>query len=151
MVTVRALAPDERAACEVILRALPDWFGIEESIVDYVAEIEVLDTYGAFDGERLAGFLTVRPHFAESAEVLVMGVRPELHRRGIGSALLAHAEAALRASGARWLQVKTLGPSHADEFYARTRAFYAAHGFDPLEENASRWPGNPCLTMVKKL
>ncbi|MET9020489.1 hypothetical protein ABZV93_10935 [Actinopolymorpha sp. NPDC004070] len=48
----------------------------------------------------------------------------------------------------RLLQVKTLGPSHPHEGYARTREFYRAMGFQPLEELHGVWPGNPCLLMV---
>ena len=49
------------------------------------------------------------------------------------------------------LQVKTLGPTRPSEHYDRTRAFYAALGFQPLEEIHDLWPGNPCLIMVKPL
>ena len=80
-----------------------------------------------------------------------MGVRAEQHRRGIGRALLASAEAWLRERGVVWVQVKTLGPSHADAGYARTRAFYQALGYEPLEESETRWPGNPSLQMIKRL
>ena len=51
-----------------------------------------------------------------------------------------------------FLQVKTLGPSRPDEGYERTREFYAAMGFTPLEEIHGLWdPGNPCLIMIKHL
>jgi hypothetical protein len=50
------------------------------------------------------------------------------------------------------LQVKTLGPSHPDPFYRRTRAFYEAQGFVPLEETTAFWgEDNPTLVMVKSL
>ena len=55
------------------------------------------------------------------------------------------------ADGVRLLQVKTLGPSDPDEGYRRTRRFYQAVGFEPLEELVGLWPGNPCLIMVKVL
>jgi hypothetical protein len=62
------------------------------------------------------------------------------------------AEAWLRQRGVEYLQVKTLGPSHPDEGYARTRAFYFALGFRPLEEFEQLWDAdNPCLLMVKSL
>ena len=52
--------------------------------------------------------------------------------------------------GVRLLQVKTLGPSDNDEFYARTTAFYLAMGYLPLEELHDYWPeNNPCLILVK--
>jgi GNAT superfamily N-acetyltransferase len=44
-----------------------------------------------------------------------MGIVPEQHRRGIGTALLAAAEEAARADGVEYLQVKTLGPSRESE------------------------------------
>jgi ribosomal protein S18 acetylase RimI-like enzyme len=50
------------------------------------------------------------------------------------------------------MQVKTLGPSNPDPGYARTRAFYEALGFRPLEELKQIWDEqNPCLIMVKQL
>ena len=49
------------------------------------------------------------------------------------------------------LTVKTLGPSDPDECYARTRRFYSACGFLPLEEFDDLWPGTACLLMAKSL
>ena len=35
--------PDEKSAiCNKILRALPDWFGIEESVVDDVKQVQTI-------------------------------------------------------------------------------------------------------------
>jgi hypothetical protein len=47
--------------------------------------------------------------------------------------------------------VKTLGASRESEHYARTRRFYEARGFVPLEEFPNLWPGNPALQLVKRL
>jgi ribosomal protein S18 acetylase RimI-like enzyme len=102
--------------------------------------------------ENIAGFLTVKQHNPYSAELLVLGVHPEFHRQGIGSLLLQAAERFLLQEGTEYLQVKTLGPSHPDESYARTRAFYLASGFRPLEEFPQIWnEANPCLIMIKRL
>jgi hypothetical protein len=49
------------------------------------------------------------------------------------------------------VQVKTLGPSRPDANYARTRLFYEASGFQPLEELHGLWGVNPCLIMIKVL
>ena len=140
------------AACEAILRSLPDWFGIEESLVQYVADADVMPTFlASLDGET-AGFLTIKQHFDHTAEIHVVGIRPELHRRGIGRALVERVEAWLRDKGVEYLQVKTLGPSRPDEHYDRTRLFYEAMGFRPLEELKTLWGERlPCLIMVKKL
>ncbi len=80
-----------------------------------------------------------------------MGVRRERHGQGLGSALLGAAESCLRNGGVEYLQVKTLGPSDPDEGYGRTRAFYEARGFVPLEELLDLWEQNPCLLLVKRL
>jgi ribosomal protein S18 acetylase RimI-like enzyme len=140
------------ALCEPIFAALPDWFGIEEANRQYVTAIDVLPTFVVMEEGRVLGFLTLKLHFPWAAEIYVMGVRPETHRRGIGRALLASAEAYLREHDVEFLQVKTLSPSHPDPFYAHTRAFYAAEGFRPLEELKTLWDAkNPCLMMVKRL
>jgi GNAT superfamily N-acetyltransferase len=141
------------AAVERLLRALPDWFGLEESIKEYVADAQRLPTYLAYrDGDDQAvGALLLARHFPESAEIHLMAVAPDLHRHGIGRDLLDAAEADLRAEGVRYLQVKTLGPSRPDESYEKTVWFYRAMGFTPLEEFRSLWPDNPCLLLVKSL
>jgi ribosomal protein S18 acetylase RimI-like enzyme len=98
------------------------------------------------------GFLSLKLHTEAAAEVYVIGVRPESHRRGLGTALLEVAEQYLRERGVEYLQVKTLGPSHPSEHYAATRSFYEARGFRPLEELPAIWgEENPCLILVKRL
>ena len=138
--------------CAPILRALPAWFGIEEAIVHYTTEIDNLPTFLACEAERIVGFVSLKQHMHYSAEVYVMGVQSEIHRKGVGRALINQAQAWLTSRGVEYLQVKTLGPSHSDENYASTRAFYMAMGFRPLEEFKQIWDEhNPCLIMVKKL
>ena len=71
--------------------------------------------------------------------------------QGLGTALLAAGESYLRDRGVEYLQVKTLGPSNVDAGYERTRHFYEARGFVPLEELHDLWDQNPCLLLVKRL
>ncbi|MBN2388124.1 MAG: GNAT family N-acetyltransferase [Anaerolineales bacterium] len=146
--------PDLKTAslCAPILRALPAWFGIEEAIVRYITEIDHLPTLLAYEAERVIGFLSLKQHTPYSAEIYVMGVLPEAQRRGIGRVLIDRAQAWLKEHDVEYLQVKTLGPSRADAGYAKTRTFYAAMGFRPLEEFTQIWDeSNPCLIMVKRL
>ena len=150
-ITIRELAADESALCERIMRALPEWFGIEESLLAYVRDTEQMETWLALLDGGAAGFLTLHIHNSQAAEIQVMAVLPNLHARGIGSALVEHAEALLRARGTVFLQVKTLGPSRPNDHYARTRSFYLSRGFIPLEENRMWGETNPCLIMVKHL
>lgn len=140
--------PAERSRIvEAVLRDLPEWFGIEESTAAYIADAAALPTF-AVEPDR--GLLCLKQHTPRAAEIYVMGVRREEHRRGLGRALVAEAEAWCRAHGVRYLQVKTLGPSRPDAGYDATRAFYEAVGFVALEELHGLWShDNPALILVK--
>lgn len=151
---VHVAAPDVGVAqiCAEILAELPTWFGIPEANVDYVAASVANETLVAYDDERPVGLLTIVEHGPSSAEVHLMAVRPELHRQGIGRALLVEAERRLRLREVRFLQVKTLSSRHPDAGYALTRAFYRDQGFVELEEFPELWGAeNPALQMVKAL
>lgn len=146
-----ATIPDE---VERLLRSLPEWFGIEHSIREYVDDARSLPTYAVRDphGDAVIGILLVKRHFPTAAEVHLMAVERAWHRRGVGRALVRRAAADLKADGAMFLQVKTLSDSRADDNYERTRRFYRALGFVPLEELPDLWdPGNPALMLVKAL
>jgi ribosomal protein S18 acetylase RimI-like enzyme len=143
---------EKGAACELVLRALPDWFGIESAVVQYGKDIDLLPTFLVEKSGQVLGFISLKQHYERSWEVYVMGVRPEMHRKGIGKALVQAAETYVQEQGGGYIQVKTLGFSHPDESYARTRAFYQAVGFYPLEEFPQIWDAaNPCLILVKKI
>jgi ribosomal protein S18 acetylase RimI-like enzyme len=143
---------NQSSVCISILRALPDWFGIEAAILNYEQEIEKLPTFLAKADGGVLGFLSLKQHNLFSAEIYAMAVRPEAHRGGIGRALVEAADSHLCGLGVEYMHVKTLGPSRPDEGYARTRAFYEALGFRPLEEFKQIWDEhNPCLILVKRL
>lgn len=153
----RIVGPEFKAAsrCEAILRALPEWFGIESAIVQYVRDIDAMPTFIALDerGEAI-GFMTVKQHFPHAAELHVLAVRSQHHRRGVGRMLLERVEQWLREppNDVRFLQVKTLSPARQWEPYERTRLFYQQMGFVPLEEFPTLWgERNPCLMMIKAL
>jgi ribosomal protein S18 acetylase RimI-like enzyme len=136
--------------CRKILATLPTWFGIAESVEDYVAVAGQSPTVIASNNGTDVGLVTVISHGPYSAEIYVMAVRPEHHRRGIGRKMLRHVEDSLSRSGVEFLQVETLSPSHPDEGYGRTRAFYFSCGFRPLEEFPHLWsPQNPAIQVVK--
>jgi GNAT superfamily N-acetyltransferase len=134
------------------LAELPTWFGVPESVEDYVAKADEHPTVVATLGGHDLGILTVLVHTPYAAEVYVMAVRPEHHREGVGRAMLGLAETWLRERDIEYLQVKTLSPRHPDPGYAKTREFYFACGFRPVEEFPQLWqPENPALQMIKTL
>ncbi|MCC5948437.1 MAG: GNAT family N-acetyltransferase [Nitriliruptoraceae bacterium] len=141
------------AEVEALLRALPEWFGIDEAITDYVRRSATLPTYTARMHGAPVGVLVLERHNDRVAEMFLLVVHPDRHRRGIGRTLVAVAERDLLAAGTAFVQVKTLGASHPSPEYAATRAFYEALGYQGIEEFAADelWPGNPCLVMVKHL
>ncbi len=140
------------AEVETILRSLPEWFGIEESLVEYVEQAKTMPTFLAMHGEQAVGFLMINRHFPESAEVHCIAILPTYHRKGIGRMMQLAVEEHLIADGVRFLQVKTLSPEKKDEYYLKTLAFYQAMGFAPLEVFPTLWqPHNPCMQLVKSL
>jgi GNAT superfamily N-acetyltransferase len=151
--TVVPYEPRFAEPCAALLATIPEWFGIPQANAAYLRNLTSMPSWVALAGEEVVGAITLEQHFADSFEVHFMAVRRDHHRRGVGRALLAHLEREARARGARWLLVKTLGPSDPYEPYARTRAFYMAMGFSPLFESGVLFgdPENPALVLVKTL
>jgi GNAT superfamily N-acetyltransferase len=138
--------------CERVLRALPRWFGMEVGIRNYIRKADTLPSFVAYVENEAVGLALVDRHFEQSAEVDLMAVLPEQHRRGVGRALLVAMEHWLVALGVRFLQVKTLAESSADTNYEKTRRFYLAMGFVPLQELPTLWDENdPCLILIKRI
>jgi ribosomal protein S18 acetylase RimI-like enzyme len=139
-------------AVERLLRDLPEWFGIEQSIMSYVDAARTLPSTFALRDDEVVGVCVVRHHTPVAAEIEVLAVERTLHRQGIGQRLVQTIESRLREIGVALLQVKTRGPSGVSEEYERTRAFYESIGFLPLEERTDIWgTDNPCLILVKPL
>ncbi|HJP33846.1 MAG TPA: GNAT family N-acetyltransferase [Candidatus Latescibacteria bacterium] len=148
---IRQMETREHALCDRILRGLPDWFGIEEAIVNYVRDLQNMETWIAEADGECVGFSAINQHNEYSAEIHVMAVAEEYHRQGIGRQLVEHSEATLLSRSVEFLQVKTLSPSRPNTHFERTRRFYERMGFRPLEENLLWGERNPCLIMVKHL
>lgn len=149
-------------AAHEILEELPEWFGIDRFTHEYVEAAAKFPNYVALaddagpDGatipaDDVLGVLLLDQRYPTSAEVHLLAVRRKHHRAGVGRTLMARVEDDLRAQGVRLLSVKTLGPSSSDPGFDRTRAFYSACGFHPVEEFPDLWADDPCLLMVKAL
>ncbi len=138
--------------CELVLRSLPDWFGIESSLLEYVRDSSRFPTFAMGDSDRVIGFLTLRQHFAKSWELHCIAVHRDHRGSGVGRCLVAHAESWLIERDAEFLQVKTIAESSPSPEYQQTRAFYERLGFTPLEVFPELWsPRNPCLQLIKRL
>ncbi len=138
--------------CEKILRSLPQWFGIESAILDYIKDVQQMPMLVAKDDSGAIGFLALNRHNKHTAEVHVMGILPQFHRQKVGQQLIFHAERYLHQEGYQYLTVKTLSESRPNEEYDRTRRFYLGVGFLPVEEFKTLWgEHNPCLLLIKNI
>ncbi len=149
-ICVRELtAPGEKTTLSrLILEALPDWFGIPEAREEYIENSAGELFFAAFDGEAPVGFLTLKRTGEATAELAVMGVLKEYHRRGIGQALFEAAKARAAQLGYSFLQVKTVQMGRYPEYDATNR-FYLALGFRELEVFPTLWDEcNPCQIYV---
>lgn len=145
--------PEQKAhICDLILHALPNWFGVEASITNYIQKVQTMPFWVALDGEKPVGFIALKVHNSYTSEVCVMGVLKEYHRQSIGKQLIGCCETFCINNDSEFLTVKTLDESAVSESYARTRNFYFAMGFRPLEVFPLHWDkDNPCLFMAKHL
>ena len=148
MISPGAVTP---ADVDALLRTLPDWFGIAEENRRYAEAAAHLSNHAALVDDRVIGVALTRRHTAHAAELVLLAVHPDWHRRGVGRRLVSAAERDVAHGGLRLLQVKTLGPSDPSPEYAATRAFYTSLGYLELEETDDLWPGQPCLILVKVL
>jgi len=111
---------------EDILRKLPNWFEVEEAILDYIKGCKEMPFFVAFKNKEAVGFVVFRQITKYSAEIYVMGVLEEYHGRSIGKALIKTCEKYVLNLGVEFLTVKTLASSVKDEYYEKTRLFYEA-------------------------
>lgn len=145
-------ADDKSTICNDILRALPNWFGIESSIADYVNQVKSLPFYASVDGAKNIGFVAIKPHTSSAAEICVMGILKQYHKQGIGRKLINICEQYCIKNKLEFLTVKTLDESRASNSYEKTRLFYLATGFKPVEVFPLFWDeDNPCLFMIKRI
>jgi GNAT superfamily N-acetyltransferase len=145
-----SLQNEKKAVCNEILRTLPEWFGIESSIVEYVEEVQSLPFFVAWVESQAIGFAALKIHNDYTAEVYVMGVLSEYHRQGVGLKLIEKCEEYVSLNDFKFLTVKTLAASRESEPYRKTRKFYERMGFYPLEVFPLLWDeANPCLFLAK--
>ena len=123
---------ENEKGCEAILRSLPEWFGIEESLTMYARDSKRLPSFGLELDTKLQGFITLLEHFSQAWEVHCIAVSADVRGEGVGTKLLDHAESWLADKGVKFLQIKTIASTSPDPHYAATREFYFNRGYDPV-------------------
>ena len=85
-------ADEKRKIAREILESLTDWFGIEESREQYIADSAGQPFWVSVNEGINEGFLCLKETGKETMEIAVMGVRSACHRKGIGRRLFAAAK-----------------------------------------------------------
>ncbi|MBN2851578.1 MAG: GNAT family N-acetyltransferase [Clostridia bacterium] len=135
-----------------ILRSLPSWFGIEQSIIDYCEKVKTLEFIKIELFDMVIGFCAYKINYGINCDLVVLGIFEQFHRFGIGSKLIDFINNELKHNEVRYMSVKTLSENHSDENYKRTRNFYIKNGFYPFEEIKDLWgKENPCLIMIREV
>ena len=146
---------DKKEKIEVskgILNSLPNWFGIPEAIEEYTDESSRLPFFIAVEESKVVGFISIKENSKYTAEVYLMGVLSDYHKRGIGRELINKVLKWSKNQGYEFLQVKTLDESHQDIYYEGTRKFYKSVGFKEFECLKELWgEENPCLIMLQHI
>lgn len=142
---------EKDAVAAQILTNLPEWFGLPESTQKYIEDSREMPFWACYEDEEVQGFLTLKETGSATAEIYVMGVLKESHRKGIGTRLFKECEVYARERGYEFLQVKTVQKGHY-EAYDQTNAFYERMGFKEFECLPTLWDEwNPCQIYVKHL
>ena len=128
--TIRPVVRDDAAALRAVVDATGLFPGelLDGMLVGYLARQAGDDLWLTVDdgGPVAVAYVAPERMTVGTWNLYLIAVHPERQGRGLGTALLAHVERALAARGARVLLVETSGlPA-----FARTRAFYGAHGYD---------------------
>lgn len=134
-----------------LLESLQTWFGIPEAREEYIEDCAGKDFFCAFDRNAPIGFLYLKETGKATAELAVMGVLEQYHRKGVGSALFQSAKAHCCGKGYSFMQVKTVEMGRYDS-YDKTNLFYQSLGFQEFEVFPTLWDEwNPCQIYVMSL
>lgn len=152
MVLVRQIELEHFQAINDIAKALhPQWF-TESALQEIANAIRVQSGYVASDDRRIIGFATYLTNDVDkTAELTWIGVLPELHRRGVGQALIEVIARELGEKDFQALEVYTLAPTVEYEPYARTRSFYHAIGFSDTSIEKNGFPNGDDKLLLRKL
>src|SRR5215469_12487312 len=101
--TLKLVRRPSGADCASILAELPEWFGIPQSNEEYAATAERHPTWVAHEDDRLLGIMTLVDLGFAAIDIHLLAVRPNAHRRGVGTALVRQALAETRALGRPYL------------------------------------------------
>lgn len=151
MIEIVEAVKNKKDIAQNILSSLPEWFGIEASLNEYLENVERYPMFVCWDDAVPIGFYSLKPTSNVVLEIYVCGVLPHRHREGMGRLLYKASEQYAQAHGFEYMQVKTVATGHYD-IYDLTNAFYTSLGFQAFEVLTNLWDqNNPCQIYIKHL
>ena len=150
VIIVRPLRAEDHEAVLAVVEELPEWFDEDARHRAIPVDLAHQDGFVAVADGQVAGFITL--YVAEGrANIGWMGVRPDFHRRGVGTLLLAGAEDHAKLGGLDEIATYTLGDGVEYEPYERTRRFYFDRGFTVYQRYTTDNPGCPEEIRIRKV
>jgi GNAT superfamily N-acetyltransferase len=153
LVLVRPLTLDDAAACDAIMRTLPDFFAYEPGLEQCARDVRSHYGWVAEDEGRVVGFAVWAPRIESTAEVTWMAVEASKRHKGIGTRIVEKLVDDVRQRGFKFaLAMTSAGPKNESiqDTYGPTRAFWKARGFEPLIE-LDIWETDRALLQVRPL
>ena len=137
-IIVRPMVTKDREAVTRLLKNTPEFTPEEAAVAAELADISLRDgwlpsgyfTEVAEDKQTVTGFICYgpTPMTLGTWDVYWLAVDSSMQRKGIGRALLSHAEEEIMKNGARMILIETSGqPS-----YQRTRKFYESMAYSVI-------------------
>lgn len=134
-----------------ILGQLKEWFEVDDNREKYIHDSADRILIAAKEDGDYAGFLCLKETGKDTAELAVMGVLKEYHRKGLGRQLVEKAKETAASLGYSFMQVKTVQYGMYED-YDKTNLFYRACGFKEFEVFPDFWDAdNPCQVYVMSL
>lgn len=151
MIYVRQIVGEDHDSIIEIAKALyPRWFN-ELGLEQITRNLQTEQGLVALDNGRVVGFVIYSTdENSKTAELSWIAVRPELHRKGTGWALVNALIEILTRQAFRALEVSTVAPTIEYEPYARTREFYHGVGFSDVQIDKAWYPSGDDRLLLRK-
>lgn len=124
------------------------------ALTDMARDMETYGMTAAVSDGQMVGFVITKRKHLMVAEILWIAVAESRQNRHIGTTLVETVTEELGMDGVRLIEAKTLSGLCDYGPYVKTRGFWQANGFLPVEEvdPFPGWdPGNPCVIYIRPL
>lgn len=143
---------EKQDIARVVLRDLPEWFGIEESTLEYVENVSKYPFVAAYIDNVPIGFYSIREENKNVLDMYVLGVLKKYHNSGVGTKLQQYVDQYAKEKKYTYLMVLTLAEKVQNKEYLLTRDFYLKQGFIDFYQNDDIFDEyNSCQIMMKKV